>query len=264
MIQIDSPQNPRLKEIAKLRDRKHRDATGLFIIEESRVIKRALKKGWAPETVCWCSEKMIASDRKILSDLREFACDQLELTERAMSKIAYRNKPGGFLVIAKQKFIELADLQLPDSPLIVVLDNVEKPGNLGAVLRSASGSGVDAVLISDNGTDLFNPNTLRSSTGAFFEIPIVQCNPEELREYLKTNNIEITATTPDTDIVYTDIDMTKGIALVMGAEDVGLDINWLNSADTKVRIPMAGVADSLNVSVSSALMMYEARRQRTK
>ncbi|MBT7310592.1 RNA methyltransferase [bacterium] len=263
MLKIESPQNPRLKEISKLRDRKHRDATELFIIEESRVIKRAFKTGWTPETVCWCPELMISSDRMLLSDLRAFDCDQLELTEKAMSKIAYRNKPGGLLVIAKQKFITLDDLNLPDNPLIVVLDNVEKPGNLGAVLRSASGSGVDAVLISDNGTDLFNPNTLRSSTGAFFEIPIVQGDAKEIRNFLKQRSINMVATTPDTDITYTDVDMTKGVALVMGAEDVGLDIDWLNNADTKVRIPMAGVADSLNVSVSSALMMYEARRQRT-
>ncbi len=264
MLQIDSPQNPRLKEIAKLRDRKHRDATQLFIIEESRVIKRAIKTGWTPETVCWCPEKMISSDRMLLADLRAFECDQLELSERAMDRIAYRNKAGGLLIIAKQKFLTLEDLQLPENPLVVVLDSVEKPGNLGAVLRTASGAGVDAVLLSDNGTDLFNPNTLRSSTGAFFEIPIIQDNAKTIREFLKQNSINIVATTPDTDIVYTDLDMKKGTALIMGAEDIGLDIDWLNSADQKVRIPMAGVADSLNVSVSSALMMYEARRQRSK
>ena len=164
----------------------------------------------------------------------------------------------------RSKKQSLSDLSLPQDPLIVVLESVEKPGNLGAVLRSADAAGVDAVIVCDPLTDLYNPNLIRSSIGAVFTVPVVACSSEECIAFLKSKGIKIlTAQLQDSELYYA-TDMTCGTAIVMGTESTGLTTQWRKAADAHIRIPMLGALDSLNVSVSAAILMFEAVRQRTK
>ena len=176
--------------------------------------------------------------------------------------MAYRESTEGIIAIVKYKSLTLADLQFPEHPLIMVLESVEKPGNLGAVLRSADAAHADAVLVCDPLTDLYNPNLIRSSIGAVFTVPTVACTSEEAIAFLKAHDIQIlTAQLQDSSLYY-DVDMTRGTALVMGTESTGLTQAWRAAASAHIRIPMLGRLDSLNVSVSAAILLYEAVRQR--
>ena len=180
------------------------------------------------------------------------------------AKVAYRGTTEGVIAEVRTKNLRLTDLQLGDSPLIVVLESVEKPGNLGAILRSADASGVDAVVVCDPLTDLYNPNLIRSSVGAAFTVPCVACSSEECIDFLKQSNINILTAQLQDSRLYYDTDMTCGTAIVMGTEHDGLTDQWRQAADAHIRIPMLGRIDSLNVSVSAAILMFEAVRQRQK
>ena len=189
-------------------------------------------------------------------------CRYYEVTENVYSRIAYRASTEGVVAEVRMKNLTLQDLHLPANPLIVILERVEKPGNLGAILRSADAAGVDAVVVCDPLTDLCNPNLIRSSIGAFFTVPCVACTSDACIEFLKTNGVSIlTAQLQDSELYY-DIDMCQPTAIVMGTEATGLTDQWRKAADRHVRIPMLGRLDSLNVSVSAAILMYEAVRQR--
>ena len=186
-----------------------------------------------------------------------------EVSEDVYRKIAYREGTEGIIAEVKAKNLGLGDLQLPEKPLIIVLEAVEKPGNLGAVLRSADAAGADAVLVCDPLTDLWNPNLIRASIGAVFTVPCVACSSEEAIAWLKSKDIQIlTAQLQDSSLYY-DTDMRKGSAIVMGTESTGLSQQWRNSATAHIRIPMLGRLDSLNVSVSAAILLFEAVRQRS-
>ena len=189
-------------------------------------------------------------------------CRYYEVTENVYSRIAYRASTEGVVAEVRMKNLTLQDLHLPANPLIVILERVEKPGNLGAILRSADAAGVDAVVVCDPLTDLCNPNLIRSSIGAFFTVPCVACTSDACIEFLKANGVSIlTAQLQDSELYY-DIDMCQPTAIVMGTEATGLTDQWRKAADRHVRIPMLGRLDSLNVSVSAAILMYEAVRQR--
>lgn len=260
---LTSLQNPRVKELIGLRDRRDRDARGLTLIEEPRVIRRARRAGYPFHEVWYCPELLAIADAGLLDFLREgppFAA--IEVTPPVMAKLAYKDKPEGVLVVAPQQRHTLAGLALSARPLLLVLEAVEKPGNLGAILRAADGAGVDAVIVCDPGTDIFNPNVLRASTGAFFTVPVIEEDASRVRSWLRERRIPGVATTPAAATVYTDADLRGPVAILLGAEDRGLSDEWLMRADLQVRIPMRGEADSLNVSVTAALMAYEAVRQR--
>jgi TrmH family RNA methyltransferase len=260
---LTSLQNPRVKELLGLRDRRDRDARGLTLIEEPRVIRRARRAGYPFLEVWYCPELLDAVDPELLAFLRAgepFAA--VEVNPPVMAKIAYKEKPEGVLVVAPQRRLALDRLVLPEAPLLLVIEAVEKPGNLGAILRVADGAGADAVIVCDPGTDIFNPNVLRASTGAFFTVPVVEEDASRVRSWLRELRIRGVATTPATAIAYTDADLRGPVAILLGAEDRGLSAEWLMRADLQVRIPMRGEADSLNVSVTAALMAYEAVRQR--
>jgi TrmH family RNA methyltransferase len=181
-----------------------------------------------------------------------------------MDKISYRDQGEGLLVVAPQVTLSLADLNLPASPLLVVLESLEKPGNLGAVLRVADGAGADAVLVCGDGTDLFNPNVLRASRGAFFSVPAVAAGTEDIHHFLRAANIAAVATSPVANHRWDKVSMTGPTALILGTEHGGLDPQWLALADLTVGIPMLGTGDSLNVSTSAAVLLYEAVRQRSQ
>lgn len=312
---ITSPQNPRLKRLLALRDRRERDELGLTLIEEARVVRRALAAGYPFAEVWSCPERLAARDPDLLpaiqaalaargaagSGVRDGSRDGVrdgghgdgtrrgkrgggtpnggalggaapdasspvaffEITPRLLEKAAYHERSDGVIVVAPQVRRTLADLRLPERPLLLVLEAVEKPGNLGAILRTADAAGVDAVLVCEAGTDLFNPNVLRASVGAFFTVPTVEADGAAVRAWLRERGIAAVATTPAADRLHTELDLTGPTALVLGAEDKGLSDAWLREADARARLPMLGAVDSLNVGVTAAIVAYEAVRQRS-
>jgi len=250
---LTSPQNPKIKDLLNLETKsRERRSRGLFVVEGRREYERALAAGWQTETLFVREGEPEASQADFL------------VSERIYEKIACRGGTEGIVAVMRAQERKLADLRLPVSPLILVLERVEKPGNLGAVLRSADAAGVSAVLVCDPLTDLFNPNLIRASLGALFSVPTVACSSQEAFEWLSANGITIlTAQLQDSKLYY-DTDMVRPTAIVFGAEDTGLSPFWRERAEAHIRIPMAGSMDSLNVSVSAAILAFEAVRQRNQ
>jgi TrmH family RNA methyltransferase len=266
---LTSPQNPQVKALIRLRHRRARDQQGLTVIEEPLVLRRAWESGYPLQTVFFCPEQMSSQARELLEDLRaavqvgQTDVKLVELGANLLRKAAYRDQPDGLLAVAPQQRRSLEDLTLGEQSLLLVLENVEKPGNLGAVLRIADGVGADAVLVTGEGTDLYNPNVLRASRGAFFTVPAVHCHVGEARDFLHEQGLRVMATTPAADTAYTAADLTGPVALVLGCEHDGLSEAWLKDPGSQaVRIPMQGRGDSLNVSTAAAVILYEAMRQR--
>lgn len=260
-FQISSGQNPKIKSLLQLQQKSaERRKSGLFVVEGLRELGHCLNGGYEVESVFYCPAIL----REPLPSFRqqEKDVDCYEVTEDVYNKIAYRGGTEGIVGIIRQRETSLASLQEKDAPLYVILEGVEKPGNLGAVLRSADAAGVDAVIVCDPRTDLYNPNLIRSSIGAIFSVPCVACTSEECIDFLKKHGVKIlTAQLQDSHLYY-DTDMTCATAIVMGTEATGLTDVWRKAADAHIRIPMLGRLDSLNVSVSAAILMYEAVRQR--
>ena len=254
---ISSTQNPKVKLLEALQQKsQERRKHGLFVVEGRREVERCAELGYDLDTVFCCPE-IYGGEWKAVRDERVVL-----VTPYIYNKVAYRGGTEGVIAEVKTKQRALQDLSLPAHPLIVVLESVEKPGNLGAVLRSADAAGVDAVVVCDPLTDLYHPNIIRSSTGAFFSVPCVACTSEECIAFLKEKGVQIlTAQLQDSSLYY-DTDMRKATAIVMGTEATGLTNQWREAADAHIRIPMLGTCDSLNVSVSAAILMFEALRQR--
>ena len=259
---ITSLQNPRVKRLVRLRERKHRETEGLALLDEPRVIRRALAAGARFAEIYLSPEAAAREEAALAAELAASGAELTELAPHVMAKAAYRDRPAGLLALVEPPRRGLADLDPPADALVIVLENVEKPGNLGAVVRTASGAGADAVLACGVGADPWNPNALRASTGAVFSVPVVAAQVEEIVAWLRGRGLASVAATPDASDPYTALDLTGPIALLMGAEDRGLTPELLAAADRTCRIPMNGAADSLNVSVSAAVLAYEARRQR--
>ena len=256
---ITSVHNPKVKRLLLLQQKSaERRKSGLFVVEGRREVSRCIAKGFEIDTAFVCRE--ILGDLSLVKGLPVDCC--IEVSREVYDRMAYRGGTEGVIAIVKTKQTTLSDLQLRDKPLIVVLESVEKPGNLGAVLRSADAAGADAVIVCDPLTDLYNPNLIRSSTGAIFSVRCVACSSDECIRFLKDKRIRIlTAQLQDSSLYY-DTDMTDGTAIVMGTEATGLTDVWRNAADAHIRIPMLGLLDSLNVSVSAAILLFEAVRQR--
>ncbi len=259
---ITSLQNPRVKRLVKLRERRHREAEGLALLDEPRVIRRARDAGATFAEIYLCPETAAPADAALAAELADGGAELTELAPPVLAKAAYRERPAGVIALVAQPARRLEDLDPPADALLIVLENVEKPGNLGAVVRTASGAGVHAVLACGAGADPWNPNALRASTGAVFSVPVVAAERDEIAAWLGGRGIAAVATTPDADHPYTALDLRGPVALLLGAEDRGLSPELLAAADRACRIPMDGAADSLNVSVSAAILAYEARRQR--
>jgi TrmH family RNA methyltransferase len=250
---LTSPQNPKIKDLLNLETKsRERRARGLFVVEGRREYERARAAGWQTET-------LFVREGEAEADQADFL-----VSERIYEKIACRGGTEGIVAVMRVQERRLADLPLSALPLVLVLERVEKPGNLGAVLRSADAAGVDAVLVCDPLTDLYNPNLIRASLGALFSVPTVACSSQEAYDWLSANGISIlTAQLQDSKLYY-DTDMVRPTAIVFGAEDTGLSPFWRERADAHIRIPMAGAMDSLNVSVSAAILAFEAVRQRNQ
>ncbi len=261
---ITSLQNARVKRLVLLQQKSaERRKAGVFVVEGQREIAHCREAGYEVESIYYCPELMQTPEGgsqffTLHSSLFTF----YEVSRAVYEKIAYRGSTEGVMAVVRARHLSLDDLQLSEKPLIVVLESVEKPGNLGAVLRSADAAQADAVVVCDPLTDLYNPNLIRSSIGAIFTVPCVACSSEACISFLKARGIRIlTAQLQDSQLYY-DTDMRQATAIVMGTESTGLTDVWRRAADAHIRIPMLGRLDSLNVSVSAAILLFEAVRQR--
>lgn len=247
----------------KLRKRSVRDETGQFLIEGYRENRRALDCHLRVVTLFFCPGLFQGDNEPaLLADAREAGAELIECSEPVFCKMAYRDRPEGLLAVAHQERWALDRLSLSACPLVVVAQAIEKPGNLGSILRSADAAGADAVLVTDPRTDPFNPNTVRASIGTLFTVPVVCLETEACLAWLRERSIQVVAATPDAACEYTEADLKGPTAIVVGTEQVGLTSTWLEEADLPVRIPMLGDADSLNVANATTLLLYEAVRQR--
>lgn len=260
---LTSLQNPRIKEVISLRDRKERELKQQFIIEGYRELLRAVDAGWKMESLFVCPELFLGSnenaliDRIFKSGTQIFTCD-----EKVFKKISYRDRPDGLIAVAPQIHRNLDELILRPNPLLIVAEAIEKPGNLGTILRSSDAAALDALILADRCTDIYNPNVVRASVGTLFHVPVIETEGEKAVAYLKKNNISILAATPSATKEFTEVDMRGGIAIAVGTEQLGLSPLWMDNADIQVKIPMHGVSDSLNVAMATTLLLYEAIRQR--
>ena len=261
---ITSPANARLKSLVALRRRRAREDAGLTLIEGYDELSLALDAGVVPRTVYHCPELMLdpSAQQDVVRRVKALGSDTQQLGRAAFEKVAYREGPDGFLAVVDSVVRTCADLRVGPAPLALICQGVEKPGNLGAMLRTADAAGVGAVVAADPVTDWGNPNLVRASKGTVFSVPVASDSTEETLKWLSDNGIALAATTPDTDLDYTDVDYTGPIAIAVGAEKYGLTDEILAAAAYKIRIPMSGRANSLNVAASAAVVIYEAVRQR--
>ncbi len=253
---ITSLQNERIKHVVRLRDEKRqRQRDGLIVVEGWDEINLALASGLKPQTVFTAPELV---SRQIDIPL----ADVLTVNRPAFEKMSYRENPDGWLAIFPMPRRSLSSLTLGASPLIVLAESVEKPGNLGAILRTADAAGVDAVFVCDPRVDVWNPNVIRASRGAVFTVPVIELDNSTALAWLREQKIGILAATPAAKLLYTDTNLRQPVAIAVGTEDEGLSQFWLEQADLRVQIPMMGHVNSLNVSIATALIVYEAVRQR--
>jgi TrmH family RNA methyltransferase len=258
-----SPSNPRIRSVARLRDRRERDATGLTLVDGAREVRRALDSGADVVEVFVCEPLLAGEDaRAALDALQARSVPVTSTSETAFAKVAFGDRAEGILAVVRMPPRTPDDLALPTEPLIVVVEGVEKPGNLGAVLRSADGAGADALIAASPRTDLANPNAIRASAGTIFAVPVAAAPTADVIDWLRGRGVRIVATRVAADRLYTDADLTGPVALAFGSEADGLTSAWHAPDIEAVRLPMDGIADSLNVSVSAAVLLYEARRQR--
>jgi TrmH family RNA methyltransferase len=257
MEKITSPHNPRVKSALALMEKaRERRSSGLFTVEGAREVGLAQQAGYALQTLFVCPE--IFGETKALPE----AGQRFEVSPAVFEKMAYRSGSDGLLAVAAQRDLSLGSLQLSKNPFVIVLESVEKPGNLGAILRTADAAKVDAVIVCDPQCDVYNPNAVRSSIGCIFTVPVACCTSPEALEFLQKRNVKTLAAELQASAWYHEADMRQACAVVVGTEADGLTDFWLKHADARIKIPMRGAIDSLNVSVSAAVITFEAMRQR--
>ncbi|MDD3003819.1 RNA methyltransferase [Flavobacterium sp.] len=260
MKQITSVQNPYIKSLLQLQEKaKVRRQTGTFLIEGKREIELALKGGYQLETILFVEEIMSIHE---IESLKISSVEKIEISKEVYQKLAYRDTTEGLLAVAKTKSLALADLKLSENPLLIIAEAIEKPGNVGAILRTADAANVDAVIIANPKSDLYNPNVVRSSVGCLFTNQIATATTEEVIAFLKKNNINFYSATLQNSTSYHTQDYTQPTALVVGTEATGLSQAWRDHATQNIIIPMQGEIDSMNVSVAAAILLFEAKRQR--
>ncbi len=259
---ISSWQNPRVKNLVRLQSKaRERAGQNLVVVEGARELFIALNNGYQPESLFVCEELFAKSDYPEVL-MRSRNAQKFALTRPVFEKLAYREGSDGIIALLQPKKHSLNGLSLSDNPFLIVLEAVEKPGNLGAILRTADAAKADAVLVCDPSTDIYNPNVIRSSIGCLFSVPVAVCTSQEAWTWMKQKNIKMFAAELQASNWYHLNDFTHPSAIVMGTEADGLSEFWLKNADARIKIPMRGLIDSLNVSVSTAVLAFEAMRQR--
>ena len=259
---ITSPRNPRIKAAARLRVRRQRERQGRFLIDGAREIGRALDRRFPIEEIYWCAELADGLATELANQAEQLGVVVVQVTPLVASRLAYGERDDGLIAVATTPARHIDDLSLPPAGLVAVLEGVEKPGNIGAILRSADAAGVNAVIIADGGTDLFNPNTIRASLGVIFSMPIAVATSSATRRWLTSCGLAIFAARVDAERLYTEADYRGPTAFILGSEATGLSPEWRTADVQPIRLPMHGAADSLNVSTTAAILFYEAVRQR--
>ena len=261
-IPITSPTNPRVKQLVRLRDRRAREAAGVAVVEGAREVGRAIAAGWRVRLVATCAALASPEARAALPILDGLRAERLALSRAAFEKVSLRQHPDGVLALIEPPLRSLEGLAWRPGGLYLVADGLEKPGNLGALLRSADAAAVDAVFVTGAGTDLLNPQVIRASMGSVFARPVLAVDADDLRAAFRRHGIRVVTTSPLGDLDLWDYDLRGTLAIVLGTEHAGLGEVWSDTADARVRVPMAGLADSLNVATTGALLRFEALRQR--
>ena len=264
---ITSAQNPRVKDVLKLRDKKDRDQTQTFIIEGYRELLKGVGGGVCLKTLFYSPSHFLGqNENSLIDDIRSLGVEVIEVSAKVFQRFSYRDRPDGLLAVAFQTHLELSDLNYKikkgSASFFLVAESIEKPGNLGSILRSADAAGVDALFVCDRCTDIHNPNVVRASTGTLFTVPVIETSSREAIDWLKSHGIKIVAATPNGTQVYTKEDLKGSVAVAVGTEQLGLSKEWMMAADAELKIPMHGVADSLNVAAATTLLVYEVLRQR--
>ncbi len=259
---IRSLQNERIKGLVRLRQRRERDKSKTFLVEGRREVERALEAGAKIDSLFLCPQLFSRDIRTLGSTAQRLGAELIELGVAAFNKASYRENPDGVLGVFQQFDTSLSTINLLGHPLLLVVEGIEKPGNLGTMMRTADAAGVTGVIVCDPATDPFNPNVVRASMGALFSVPLATASTAETLSLLRGSGIRTVATTPDTDTVIWDVDFRGAIAIVIGTEDTGLSPTWLENSGVQARLPMAGSADSLNAATAAAVCLFEAVRQR--
>lgn len=261
-LEITSPGNPRIKQLAALRRRRSREQSGVTLVEGLAELQLALAAGVQPLTLYYCRHLATEESLPLADRVATLGTEVVHVSRPVFEKVSYREGPDGWLAVVPAIETELASLELPPKPLVLVCAGLEKPGNLGAILRTADAAAVAAVIAADPVTDWGNPNVVRASKGTVFSVPVASATTAEVLDWSAKHGLQIVAATPDATTLITESDLTGPTAIAVGAEQTGLSDEWLDGASVRVRIPMFGKADSLNVSTSAAIITYEAVRQR--
>ena len=263
IVSITSAQNNGIKHLVRLRERREREKEKLTVLEGYRELTRADEYGMTLTEV-WFSPELFLGENEypLLERLAAKGAKIFQVPPHLLTKVTYRDRPEGLIAVAKMLKHDLSSIPLRPNGLYLLAESIEKPGNLGSMLRSADAAGADGLIICDRQTDIYNPNVIRASTGALFSVPLAETDNESALKWLKENKILSIATTPHTEKCYTDIDMTGPVAIIMGTEQTGLTDFWLKNADVSAVIPMLGKIDSLNVATATTILLYEAARQR--
>ncbi|MFQ5966888.1 MAG: TrmH family RNA methyltransferase [Acidimicrobiia bacterium] len=265
MAKISSSTNPRVKALVRLRSRRERDRSGRFLIEGHRELSRAVEAGQPIEEVYFAPDLFREVDESLLLERTEAQGARLfELTEAPFRKVSYRGRPDGLLAVAPQFQTGLARLAPGTNPLLLAVEAIEKPGNLGTMLRTADAVGADSVIVCDPTTDLFNPNVVRASLGALFTVPVAVVTTNEALSWLRSADVKTYAATPTAELAYYDADYSGPSAVVVGSEQLGLSDDWLAGSTARLRIPMSGRIDSLNSAMAAGILLFEAARQRAE
>jgi RNA methyltransferase, TrmH family len=263
--ELTSLQNPKVKQVVRWRDRPDRDDSQVVLAEGYRALVRALAGGYPLKEIFVCPEMFPAEkhhEEELLQQWADRGARLIRVAPAAFEKMCYRDRPEGLLGVGPQIHRTLKDLKRVDNPFYLVAEQIEKPGNLGTIMRSSDAVQVNGLILCDSRTDLFNPNVVRASTGNLFTLSVAEATTQETIPWLKQQGIRILATSPHVDTLYTQVDLTKPVAVVVGAEQFGLTKPWIQQADLVVRLPMLGEADSLNVSTATSILLYEVVRQR--
>ncbi len=263
-MEITSAANPKIKYVVKLRSCSEREASGEMIVEGFRECRRALDNGYRPHAVFHCPDLYLKNENEpqLVEDAVKRGAERFTCSKQAFLKMAYKDRPDGLLMVGPHVSRRLSDIKLPENALVIVTESIEKPGNLGTILRSADAANVAAVIVCDRTTDIHNPNVVRASTGTLFSVPVVEATSEEALAFLKEKGFRILAATPHAEKLHFEVDLTGNVAIAVGAEQYGLTAKWMDNASLRVRIPMLGLADSLNVSAAATILVFEAQRQR--